>query len=131
MTVHPPPAQRPMPGEIWYVDDKEIQIPPAPGTRRTLHPSRMVLVVSNAQDCSDSAVWTILIVPLSSRTDLARRFDVRLTKGEGGTKKDCVAQVSVMGPVPKSAFTSRIGVLTLSRFRSVQTATRLVLSLPK
>jgi mRNA-degrading endonuclease toxin of MazEF toxin-antitoxin module len=120
-----------MPGEVWYVDDQAIQIPPPPGTIRTLHPNRMVVVVSNAQDCSDSAVWTVLMVPLSSRVDLARRFDVRLIKGEGGVTKDCIAQVSVLGPVPKAAFVQRIGVLPVSRFRSVQAALRLLMALPK
>lgn len=127
----PTPQAPPMPGEIWQVDDKEVHLPPAPGMQRLVHANRTVLVVSNADDCRDASHWTVLIVPLSSRTDLARRFDVRLIKGEGGVVKDCIAQVGHVGPIPKSAFVRRMGVLPLSRFRSIQAGLRLVLALPK
>jgi mRNA-degrading endonuclease toxin of MazEF toxin-antitoxin module len=115
--------------EIWWIDDAAVHLPQQPGKMRTLHPSRMVLVVSSQEDCVDAAVWTLQVVPLSTQVHWQRRNDVRLLKGEGGLNAQSVAQVGLLGPVSKEAFKDRVGVLPVSRFQAIQVGIRLSLGM--
>lgn len=100
-------------GQIFKVVDSNVQIPDADKAGdRNKHSFRSVIVVSNNLTNTDAHTPTILICPLTHRTDLQRRFDVPLFKSEDSVMQDCLARLQLIQPICKTDLVDYYGSIS-------------------
>jgi len=92
-------------GQIFIIPDQlivlpEERIPQRPS--RTVHDTRLVLVVQNDPDNEDTFHPLVLIAPLSHRIDLQSNKDYRLNAKQGGIDKDSIVLLGLIQPILKT-----------------------------
>jgi mRNA interferase MazF len=109
-------------GEIWWASLPE-PFGSGPGYRRPL-------LVIQSNDFNESAIQTIVSVPLTSNAQLAAApGNVALTRRITGLPRDSVANVSQVFPANRTFFTQRIGALPQELLRRIEEGLRLVMRL--
>ena len=90
-----------LPGEIWTVKDEIIIIPETrlPGFKGTEHEYRPIVILSCQEDCKDPQTITVVICPLTTRTDIVHQTDCFLSVMEGSVKEESLAHLGLIQPI--------------------------------
>ncbi|WP_141582145.1 type II toxin-antitoxin system PemK/MazF family toxin [Actinomadura sp. WMMA1423] len=106
-------------GGIYLVPDKTLRL--IPEESREIHDERRPVVVITGGETNGDADWPfVLICPISGSTRRRTRFDVQLSKGQGGATKKCWIRVPAVQPLMKDVLEDRAGVLDEELLTQVQ-----------
>ena len=83
------------PGQVWSVPEQQVPLP-VPAGPQPVRRERWLVVISNKGDCRDGTCDTVLVLVLSSQVQHQGRWDELITKGDGGTLTDCIAQTDLV-----------------------------------
>jgi mRNA interferase MazF len=109
-------------GEIWWADLGQ-PFGSEPGYRRPV-------LVLQADAFNRSRIQTVLVVPLSTNTGLARApGNVRCRPRETGLDRESVANVSQLTVIDRGRLTDKAGVLSARPLHQVEDGVRQVLAL--
>ena len=94
-------ARSPRPGDIFYVEDKSLSLPPEDD--REVHDRRRPCLVLSCAEKNSQRNWPIVLVaPISSSTTRRTEYCVKLSQGEGNVAKKCWVRVPAIQPVAKT-----------------------------
>lgn len=98
-------------GEVYFIKDELIDFPHSDkiAGSRTIHKGRRVVIISNNEHNSDKHSPIISVSPLSTRTDLIRKFDIELEKDKDGVKSNSIVMMELIQPVCKVDIERRCG----------------------
>lgn len=106
-------------GEIWKVRDELIRLLPSDrmDDKRTIYPSRTVVIVQNCLENNDEESLLIRVAPLSTTVEYLQKFDVLLLPNEENVKKDdvkekCMAQIQLSQPILKKDMFEKVGEIS-------------------
>ena len=109
-------------GEIWWA------ILPAPSASEPGY--RRPLLIIQSDDFNRSRINTVIAVVITSNLGLSEApGNVILSKKDSKLSKKSVANVSQLITVDKTFLTEKVGRLSASKLREVESGIRLVLSL--
>jgi mRNA-degrading endonuclease toxin of MazEF toxin-antitoxin module len=94
-------------GDIFLTKDSAIDFPE--GTERTKHDYRPVVILQCDEDCKNVLPSTVIVAPLSHRTNNMRRWEYLIPKGESGLKEDSVVRLAHIQPVRKADLVKKTG----------------------
>jgi mRNA-degrading endonuclease toxin of MazEF toxin-antitoxin module len=100
-------------GGIYRLRDELIHIPDSDAKGdRTKHDFRTVMVLSNDTICLSLSCPCVVVVPLSSKTNIGAETDIVIRKsGENRLQNDSRLMLGYTQPVLKSDFEKQIGRL--------------------
>lgn len=101
-------------GEVFLINDRLISIPDADRVRdeRNLHPERRVVIVQNDEGIY-SSFPTLLVAPLSTRTDLKRKYDILVLKDqEPAVTEDVLIHMNLIQPILRADLGDSTGILS-------------------
>jgi mRNA interferase MazF len=109
-------------GEIWWADLGQ-PFGSEPGYRRPV-------LILQADSFNRSRIQTVLVVPLSTNSGLARApGNVLCRPRETGLKRSSVANVSQLAVIERARLAEKTGVLSARLLSQVEDGVRLVLAL--
>ncbi|EFV72847.1 hypothetical protein HMPREF1012_01565 [Bacillus sp. BT1B_CT2] len=90
-------------GSVWKVADSDVSIPQADKRKnvRKVHQERWVVVISNNNQNYNPVCPIVTVAPLSSRTDLKKKFDLELYNSRDNVKLDSLLQLQLSQPILK------------------------------
>ena len=113
------PADYPVLGGIYLVDDAQLQLPPA--NRRLVHPDPRPFVVLSGPEVNRNDGWPLVMgCPTSSQTQWRTSFCVEIAAGEFNVDRKTWIRVPALQPLEKALLGHRIGVLDAERLELVQ-----------
>jgi mRNA interferase MazF len=108
-------------GEIYYAN-----LDPAIGSEQAKR--RPVLIVSN--DANNRAADTVTVLPVTSRVDIVRSFEVLLPANKTGLKQDSKALAQQIRTISKARISARrLGQIPGELMEAVERALRIHLDL--
>ncbi|NLU40933.1 MAG: type II toxin-antitoxin system PemK/MazF family toxin [Firmicutes bacterium] len=111
-------------GQVYLVSDRLISIPDADRVRgtRTYHDHRRVVIVQNDRT-NYTTFPTVLVAPLTSRTDVKRRHDIELfPEEEKAISKPVLIRLKLMQPILRADLGDYLGVLSDSKQAEIMQA---------
>lgn len=108
-------------GQVWKIKDPLISIPDADRLLhgRNLHKDRYVIIAQNNEENLLPMVTCITIIPLSSRVDLKRKYDVILSPNVDSVKVESMAKTSLIQPVLKKDLDECLGSISKEKMAEV------------
>ena len=108
-------------GEVYLIKDEVLSLPETrlPGLERELHERRPVLVVQGDEDNTNVFCRTVLVAPLSTRTDLKGKQDIELSCKETGLSRPSIAMLGLVQPILKTDLAPGVGRLSEECFTDV------------
>jgi mRNA-degrading endonuclease toxin of MazEF toxin-antitoxin module len=79
-----------------------------------------VVVLDGRERCDDGALTYILVAPTSTKVNRVSRYHQILEKGQGELKERTVVLLDLIQPIPRQAFTRRIGQLLPAELERLQ-----------
>lgn len=111
-------------GEVYLVNDHLISIPDADRVQgeRIFHKKRRVVIVQNDRT-NYTTFPTVLIAPLTSRTDTKRRHDIELfPEEEEAISKPVLVRLKLIQPILRADLGDCLGVLSRSKQAEIMQA---------
>lgn len=106
-------------GGVYLVPDKVLRL--IPEESRDVHDERRPVVVVTGGESNGDLDWPFLLAcPVSGSTRRRTRFDVQLSRGQGGAVKKCWIRIPAVQPLMKTALEDRTGVLDEELLTQVQ-----------
>ncbi|WP_338826257.1 hypothetical protein MTBGP_09500 [Moorella thermoacetica] len=117
-------------GEIYLINDGHISIPQADRLKggRKYHHLRPVVIIHNNEENINPLCPTVMIAPLSSRTDLKRPFDLPIFKDTDGVEEDCLIQLNLSQPVLKVDLSDCLGQISMDKIKELIALQRIMVN---
>jgi mRNA-degrading endonuclease toxin of MazEF toxin-antitoxin module len=100
-------------GGVYKVKDSSIIFKGEPGSERTRHWTRWVVVLSNDEVCESRTSPVILVAPFSTKTDITCESDIEIVKTDtNGLTQTSRLAMSHIQPLLKDEIESQMGKLS-------------------
>lgn len=107
-------------GNLYWVPDTAVSLPPQTLKERTVHPKRPFLVVSNDTVNTDVHWPIVLGFPLTTSHEFATSFCVNLPKGSCALPEESWVQVPLLQPLAKEKLREWVGPLPANEMETVR-----------